>query len=249
MLFGSFVQAFKAVGLRGAVRNNLAPTRAITTVIMGPPGGGKGTISKRLVKDLSYHHISTGDMLRQHVNDATPLGLKAKEYMDVGGLVPDDVMVGMVAEELAGSAHPHVLLDGFPRTVEQAKQLSKSVHVDVALNLAVPFEDIVKRISGRWTHPASGRVYSYDFNPPKEEGKDDETGEALIQRDDDKPDAVMKRLDAYQTMTQPLIGHYQELEVLTVFDGEEEPDLIKADRRSDAIYKGVKPFLERRHAQ
>jgi len=211
---------------------------------MGPPGGGKGTISKKLIKDFGFHHVSTGDMLRAQVRSGTPLGLKAKGFMDKGELVPDDVIVGMVLEEVKEKKAEHVLLDGFPRTSVQAEALGKHMAVNAALNLAVPTEEIVKRISGRWMHPASGRTYAYDYNPPKVEGKDDETGEPLIQRDDDKPEAVRQRLNAYDDLTKPLLDYYKQQGVLAEFSGEDQPQLIAQDRRSDAIYKTLKPHVE-----
>lgn len=226
----------------------LQPIRDITTVIMGPPGGGKGTISKKLIKDFGYHHVSTGDMLRAHIKKSSPLGVKAKTFMDQGELVPDSLMVDLVLEEvkLVG-AGKHLLLDGFPRTLTQATSLEKALKIDIALNLTVPNEEIVTRISGRWTHVASGRVYAYDYNPPKVTGKDDETGEALIQRDDDTPQSVRKRLHAYDKMTSPLIGHYTKQNVLKSFDGSDQPALLAQNKRSDAIYLSLKPHLERMH--
>lgn len=143
----------------------------------------------------------------------------------------------------------HLLLDGFPRTEPQANALDKNIKIDIALNLAVPSQEIVDRISGRWTHMSSGRVYAYDYNPPKEKGKDDVTGEPLIQRDDDKPESVLKRLQAYDKMTSPLIAYYDKKNVLKSFTGEDQPDLVKANKRSDAIYKTLKPFLEMKHAK
>lgn len=224
--------------------------RKLTTVIMGPPGGGKGTISKKLIKDFGYHHISTGDMLRAHVRGETDQGKKAKDFMDKGALVPDELIIDMLLSTF-GDLGPktRVLLDGFPRTRAQAEALDSKTKVAIALNLAVPNDEIVQRISGRWTHPASGRVYAYDFNPPKVEGKDDETGEPLIQRDDDKPESVRKRLAAYDEMTAPLVGFYNEKGVLRQFDGNDQPDLVAANRRSDAIYKTLKPYLEEQHSK
>lgn len=218
--------------------------RDLTTLIMGPPGGGKGTISKKLIKDFGFHHISTGDMLRAQVRAGTPLGVKAKSFMDSGGLVPDDLIVDMVLAEMNGLKTERVLLDGFPRTGAQAEALGKHVKVDVALNLAVPTEDIVKRISSRWMHPGSGRTYAYDYNPPKVEGKDDETGEPLVQRDDDKPESVRQRLQGYDDQTLPLLGFYEKQGVLAVFDGSDYPDLVASDKRSDAIYKSLRPYME-----
>jgi len=126
----------------------------------------------------------------------------------------------------------------------QAEALGKQMAVKAALNLAVPTEEIVKRISGRWMHPASGRTYAYDYNPPKVEGKDDETGEPLMQRDDDKPEAVRQRLNAYDDLTKPLLDYYKQQGVLAEFSGEDQPQLIAQDRRSDAIYKTLKPHVE-----
>eukprot|EP01065_Artemidia_motanka_P036256 TRINITY_DN44174_c0_g1_i1.p1 TRINITY_DN44174_c0_g1~~TRINITY_DN44174_c0_g1_i1.p1 ORF type:complete len:269 (+),score=105.93 TRINITY_DN44174_c0_g1_i1:68-808(+) len=225
-----------------------APQRDLTTVIMGPPGGGKGTISKRLVRDFGYHHISTGDVLRAEVRAGTDLGKQAQTFMSSGGLVPDELIIAMLQAQLTKlGADKRVLLDGFPRTQPQATALDAQTRVDIALNLAVPNEEIVQRISGRWTHPASGRVYSYDFNPPKVEGKDDETGEPLIQREDDKPESVRSRLQAYDSSTAPLVAYYGGKGVLKEFTGNDFPDLVKANRRSDAIYKGLSVYLEEKH--
>lgn len=233
------------MGRSGAGRSfTVAARRELTTLIMGPPGGGKGTISKKLVKDFGYHHISTGDMLRAQVRAGTALGQEAKKHMDTGSLVPDGLIVDMVLAEVGGVKTDRILLDGFPRTAVQAQTLGKHMKVDLALNLSVPKEDIVKRISSRWMHAASGRVYAYDYNPPKVEGKDDVTGEPLTQRDDDKPEAVRKRLDDYDQVTSPLLEFYREQGVLKEFDGSDHPDLVAQDKRSDAIYKSVKPLLE-----
>merc|ERR1719221_1029069 len=149
----------------------------------------------------------------------------------------------MVLQEVKQVGASKVLLDGFPRTSGQAKTLGENMKVDVALNLAVPNEEIVKRASARWLHPASGRTYAYDYNPPKVEGKDDETGEPLIQRDDDKPEAVRKRLQGYDAQTKPLLEFYQKQGILAEFDGSDHPELLAKDKRSDAIYKSLKPYL------
>eukprot|EP00619_Florenciella_sp_RCC1007_P004846 CAMPEP_0205922466 /NCGR_PEP_ID=MMETSP1325-20131115/14534_1 /ASSEMBLY_ACC=CAM_ASM_000708 /TAXON_ID=236786 /ORGANISM="Florenciella sp., Strain RCC1007" /LENGTH=210 /DNA_ID=CAMNT_0053290479 /DNA_START=173 /DNA_END=805 /DNA_ORIENTATION=+ len=201
---------------------------------MGPPGGGKGTISKKILRDFSFSHLSTGDVLRENVRNATPVGVEAKSYMDAGDLVPDELMVRLVLSEVEEKGYNRLLLDGFPRTEAQAVELGKHIKVDMALNLDVPTETIVERISNRWLHPASGRVYAYDYNPPKVEGKDDETGEDLIQRDDDKADAVRTRLATYDKLTAPLIEYYRTEGVLKEFQGTE----------SDVIYPMVKAYLE-----
>mmetsp|Transcript_3811 Transcript_3811/g.6195 ORF Transcript_3811/g.6195 Transcript_3811/m.6195 type:complete len:226 (-) Transcript_3811:40-717(-) len=205
-----------------------------TSLIMGPPGGGKGTISKKILRDFSFSHLSTGDVLRENVRNATPVGVEAKSYMDAGDLVPDELMVRLVLSEVEEKGYNRLLLDGFPRTEAQAVELGKHIKVDMALNLDVPTETIVERISNRWLHPASGRVYAYDYNPPKVEGKDDETGEDLIQRDDDKADAVRTRLATYDKLTAPLIEYYRTEGVLKEFQGTE----------SDVIYPMVKAYLE-----
>lgn len=222
--------------------------RSITTIIMGPPGGGKGTISKKMIKDFGFDHISTGDLLRAEIEAGTSLGVEAKNFMDKGDFVPDSLVINMILGRIERivSDGKHVLLDGFPRTLVQAEQLAKSTKVDIALNLTVPIDDIIERISNRWIHKTSGRVYAYDYNPPKIDGLDDETGEPLIQRDDDKPEAVRQRLKVYENSTAPLIKYYSDLGVLNEFDGSDYPDLIAANRRSDAIYASVKPYLTSR---
>jgi nucleoside-triphosphate--adenylate kinase len=203
-------------------------------LIMGPPGGGKGTISKKILKDFPFHHLSTGDELRTHVREGTALGVEAKSFMDSGALVPDQLIIKLVLEEVSKlPADTNVLLDGFPRTEAQAEALSKEIKVDVVINLDIPQATIVERMSGRWIHMASGRVYAYDYNPPKEEGKDDVTGEALEQREDDKAETVMARLQKYAEMTEPLIGYYEKDGALGNFAGTE----------SDVIYPEVKKWL------
>jgi len=227
-----------------------ANKRDLMTVIMGPPGAGKGTISKKIIKDFGYVHVSTGDMLRAHVREGTDLGKQAKTHMDSGGLVPDGLIIDMLLSKLKEvGPDGRVLLDGFPRTTAQAEALDANSKVSIALNLQVPTEEIVARISDRWSHPASGRVYAYSYNPPKVEGKDDETGEPLVQRDDDKPEAVRSRLKAYDDMTAPLCQYYKERGILEEFSGDNAPELVKNDRRSDAIYQALKPHLEAEHSK
>jgi len=222
----------------------LKVARSKTTLIMGPPGGGKGTISKKLIKDFDFHHISSGDMLRSQVRMGNPLGLKAKSYMQAGSLVPDELIADMVLSEVSITKTDRVLLDGFPRTKAQAEALEKRQKVEIVLNLAVPLEEIVKRITSRWIHPASGRTYAYDYNPPQVEGQDDVTGEPLIQRDDDKPAAVRARLEDYDKETRPLLEYYAACGCLSEFSGSEHPELLAQDKRSDAIYMSLKPFME-----
>jgi len=207
-------------------------------LILGKPGGGKGTISGKILKDFpQFHHISTGDLLRKHVREETKLGLEAKGYMNEGKLVPDDLMIGLVMEEAAPNLEEgkSLLLDGFPRTVVQAKSLEETVHVDLVINLDIPTETIVERIADRWIHPASGRIYSYSYKPPKVEGLDDETGEPLVQRPDDQPEKVRARLQQYDEVTAPLVNYYAENGVLENFHG----------TMSDVIYPEVKKCLEK----
>jgi nucleoside-triphosphate--adenylate kinase len=203
-------------------------------LIMGPPGGGKGTISKKILKDFPFHHLSTGDELRRHLREGTDVGKEAKSFMDSGALVPDGVIIKLVLEEVAQlPSGTNVLLDGFPRTQAQAAALDKEIDVEIVVNLDIPVQIIVERMSGRWIHMASGRVYAYDYNPPKEHGKDDVTGEPLEQREDDKAETVMARLEQYNEATAPLIEHYSKAGVLANFAGTE----------SDVIYPRVKDFL------
>ena len=212
-----------------------------TLLILGKPGGGKGTISKKIIKSFpTTVHLSTGDILRDNVRAGTEIGLKAKSFMDSGALVPDDVVIALVSARLKADASKlaggHTLLDGFPRTVSQATALEKSgVKVDHVLNLDVPTQTIVDRISDRWISPSTGTVYSYSYQPPKVRGKDDATGEALVQRDDDKPAAVTKRLEAFDKMNGPLLEFYDTRKVLVSFAGTE----------SDVIFKKVEPFLNK----
>jgi len=201
---------------------------------MGRPGGGKGTISKKMLKDFNYVHVSTGDLLRANVRDGTDLGKEAKSYMDTGSLVPDDLIIRLVVDEVSQHADKSLLLDGFPRTLAQGEAIEAYLPVDNAIYLNVPTQTIVERISNRWIHPGSGRIYAYDYNPPKVEGKDDETREPLIQRDDDKPEAVGARLQQYDDMTLPLVGLYEKQGKLAEFQGTE----------SDVIYPKVKDYLD-----
>jgi adenylate kinase len=183
-------------------------------ILLGGPGAGKGTQANFIKEQYSIPQISTGDMLRAAVKAGTKLGLEAKGFMDSGGLVPDDVIIGLVKERIQESdCENGFLFDGFPRTIPQADAMKEAgVPIDAVVDIDVPDEEIIKRMSGRRVHLASGRTYHITFNPPKEEGKDDATGEPLIQRDDDKEETVKKRLDVYHAQTEPLIGYYREWE-------------------------------------
>src|SRR6187549_381679 len=179
-------------------------------ILLGAPGAGKGTQATFLCQKYGIPQISTGDMLRAAVKAGTPLGLAAKKVMDSGALVSDDIIIGLVQERLAQpDCAKGFLFDGFPRTIPQAEAMKNAgVKLDCVLEIDVPFDAIIERMSGRRSHPASGRTYHVKFNPPKVEGKDDVTGEPLIQRDDDKEDTVMKRLEVYAAQTRPLVEYY-----------------------------------------
>jgi nucleoside-triphosphate--adenylate kinase len=195
--------------------------RKVCALIVGAPGSGKGTISNWIVRDFGLSHVSSGDLLRAHMRDGTPLGSEAKSYIDQGNLVPDSVMVGLITEELKKLDTSSWLLDGFPRTKPQAEALQEEAPINVVVNLVIPFDTIVDRIKDRWLHPGSGRIYNLVFNPPKVAGKDDVTGEDLIQRDDDKPESVLNRLEVFQANTEPVLEFYREMGILQDFKGTE----------------------------
>ncbi len=179
-------------------------------ILLGGPGAGKGTQANYIKNRYNIPQISTGDMLRAHVKAGSELGVAAKKIMDEGGLVSDDIIMGMVKERITqDDCKNGFLFDGFPRTIPQAEALKAvGVEVDAVVEIDVPDEEIIKRMSGRRVHLASGRTYHVIFNPPKEEGKDDETGEPLVQRDDDQEDTVKERLRVYHDQTEPLIAFY-----------------------------------------
>lgn len=180
-------------------------------ILLGGPGAGKGTQANYIKQKYNIPQISTGDMLRAAVKAGTPLGIEAKAVMDAGGLVSDDLILGLIDERiLEDDCADGFLFDGFPRTLEQADALKLKVSVDAVVEIAVDDNEIIKRMSGRRVHVASGRTYHIVFNPPKVEGKDDETGEDLIQRDDDQEDTVKKRLEVYHEQTEPLIEYYSD---------------------------------------
>src|SRR5437870_4834996 len=182
-------------------------------ILLGPPGAGKGTQANFIREKYGIPQISTGDMLRAAVKAGTPLGLAAKQVMDAGKLVSDDIIIGLVAERLKQpDCRRGYLFDGFPRTIPQAEALRKAgVPIDCVLEIDVPDDEIIERMSGRRVHPASGRTYHVEFNPPKREGLDDVTGEPLIQRDDDREETVRHRLEVYRKQTSPLVGYYGRL--------------------------------------
>jgi adenylate kinase len=179
-------------------------------ILLGAPGAGKGTQAKFICEKFGIPQISTGDMLRAQVKAGTPLGLEAKKHMDSGGLVPDAVIIGMVKERLKeDDCKNGYLFDGFPRTIPQADAMKDAgVPLDIVLEIDVPDQDIIDRMAGRRVHLASGRTYHIVYNPPKVAGKDDVTGEDLIQREDDKEETVRHRLDIYHSQTKPLVTFY-----------------------------------------
>ena len=182
-------------------------------ILLGPPGAGEGTQAQFIREKFGIPQISTGDMLRAAVKAGTPLGVAAKKVMDAGQLVSDDIIIGLVKERLKQpDCKRGYLFDGFPRTIPQAEAMkAANVALDYVLEIDVPDEEIITRMSGRRVHPASGRTYHVRFNPPKAEGKDDVTGEPLMQRDDDKESTVRNRLDVYRKQTRPLVDYYSKL--------------------------------------
>jgi adenylate kinase len=195
-------------------------------ILLGPPGAGKGTQATFIKQKFGIPQISTGDMLRAAVKAGTPLGLAAKKVMDSGALVSDDIIIDLVLERLKEpDCTGGYLFDGFPRTIPQADAMRNAgVKLDYVLEIDVPDEEIIERMSGRRVHAPSGRTYHVKFNPPRADGKDDVTGEDLIQRDDDREEVVRHRLDVYQAQTRPLVGYY------TQWAASGEPDAPKYRR-------------------
>lgn len=179
-------------------------------ILLGAPGAGKGTQATFICQKYNIPQISTGDMLRAAVKAGTPLGIEAKQVMDSGGLVSDELIINLVKDRIAQPDCANgFLFDGFPRTIPQADAMKAAgVKLDYVLEIDVPFDAIIERMSGRRSHPASGRTYHVKFNPPQKEGLDDVTGEALVQREDDKEETVKKRLEVYSAQTRPLVDYY-----------------------------------------
>ena len=204
-------------------------------ILLGGPGAGKGTQADFICESYGIPKISTGDMLRAAITAGAVLGLKAKKVMDAGGLVSDDIILGLVSDRLSQpDCKSGFLFDGFPRTIAQAEGLARAgVGIDRVIEIVVDDEEIVRRMSGRRIHPGSGRSYHVEFNPPRVSGKDNETGEDLIQRDDDAESTVRERLRVYHKQTKPLVGYYQtaalhadDLEIICV-DGVGDVEAIK----------------------
>ncbi|KAL7396641.1 hypothetical protein ABVT39_009202 [Epinephelus coioides] len=189
--------------------------------IMGPPGSGKGTISQRIAQSFGLVYLSSGHFLRESIAANTEAGLMVKTYVDRSMLVPDDVMTRLMLPRLQQMIAHSWLLDGFPRTLSQAQALNNICQMDLVISLNIPYETLRERLSDRWIHPASGRVYNMGFNPPRVKGKDDITGEPLIQHDDDKPEALMARLRHYKDVAKPVIDLYKSQGILHSFSGTE----------------------------
>lgn len=212
-------------------------------ILMGLPGAGKGTQAERIVKEYGVPHISTGDMFRAAMKNETELGLKAKSFMDAGELVPDEVTIGIVRDRLAmDDCKNGFLLDGFPRTVAQAEALEELLDsmgrkIDFVLNVDVPEKLLMDRLTGRRVSPTSGKTYHVIFNPPKVEGICDVDGKELIQRDDDKPETVKKRLEVNQKQAKPLVDFYTKKGYLRDINGDQDIDKVFED--IDGLLKGL----------
>lgn len=200
-------------------------------ILLGSPGAGKGTQANFITERFHIPQIATGDMLRTAIRNDTPLGHLAKQIMDEGRLVPDEIMIKLVKDRIQQpDAKNGFLLDGFPRTIPQAEALQDNgVNLDYVIEIKVPEADVIKRLSGRRTHVASGRAYHIEFNPPQKEGKDDITGEPLIQREDDKEETIKKRLFVYREQTEPLVNYYRNL------TGPHAPKYICIDGTADVL--------------
>ncbi len=199
-------------------------------VFLGPPGAGKGTIAAIAKDDFNIPHISTGDLFRYNIKNETELGKEVKAILASGELVPDSVTIKMVEDRFTNDdAKAGFILDGFPRTINQADALAEMKEIDAVINFVLDRETIIKRLSGRRMCKSTGKIYHVIYNPPKVEGIDDETGEALIQRDDDKEDAILNRLEVYQAQTEPLINYYREKGLLIDIDSNQAPEKVLAD--------------------
>tara|TARA_B100000614_G_C14463961_1_gene459642 strand:- start:146 stop:778 length:633 start_codon:yes stop_codon:yes gene_type:complete len=199
-------------------------------VFLGPPGAGKGTMATRLAEHVGIPHISTGDIFRSNIKNETELGKRVKAILDSGELVPDDLTIELVRDRLsAADAANGYILDGFPRTIPQADALGSMQQLDRVVNFELNDEEIVRRLSGRRVHPGSGRTYHVLFHPPKENGKDDVTGEPLVQREDDTEASIKNRLRVYREQTEPLIAYYRDKGLLADLNAGPRPDTVFAE--------------------
>ena len=207
----------------------------IQIILLGPPGCGKGTQAQKLINEFGFVQLSTGDMLRAAISKGTEIGVEAKSIIDKGELVSDEIVIGIVREIIfSKECERGYMLDGFPRTLAQAEKLNqilsdRNQKIDVVIRLCVPEDMLVRRIAGRRFHIKSGRSYNIEFNPPKIEGKDDITGEKLVQREDDKEEIVESRLKTYYELTEPLVGYYREKGILKEIDGTGSPENIYSE--------------------
>lgn len=208
-------------------------------ILLGAPGAGKGTQAKFICEKYNIPQISTGDMLRAAIKAETPMGLQVKDVMASGGLVSDDIIIGIVKERIVeDDCKNGFLFDGFPRTIPQAEAMIEAgVDIDYVLEIEVKDAEIIQRLSGRRVHEASGRIYHIQYNPPKKEGVDDETGESLIQRADDTEETVRKRLDVYHEQTEPLVGFYQNLQSANAPQYINVPGVGSVDDIREAVFK------------
>ena len=207
----------------------------IHIILLGPPGCGKGTQAQKLIREFGFVQLSTGDMLRAAISKGTEIGMQAKSIIDKGELVSDEIVIGIVRDRIFSTeCECGYMLDGFPRTLAQAEKLDqilsdRNQKIDVVIRLCVPDDMAIRRIAGRRFHITSGRSYNIEFNPPKIEGKDDITGEKLVQREDDKEEIVQSRLNTYHQLTEPLVRYYQKQGILKAIDGTGSPENIYAE--------------------
>ena len=207
----------------------------IHIILLGPPGCGKGTQAQKLIREFGFVQLSTGDMLRAAISKGTEIGMQAKSIIDKGELVSDEIVIGIVRDRIFSTeCECGYMLDGFPRTLAQAEKLDqilsdRNQKIDVVFRLCVPDDMAIRRIAGRRFHITSGRSYNIEFNPPKIEGRDDITGEKLVQREDDKEEIVQSRLNTYHELTEPLVRYYQKQGILKAIDGVGSPENIYAE--------------------
>ena len=207
----------------------------IHIILLGPPGCGKGTQAQKLIREFGFVQLSTGDMLRAAISKGTEIGMQAKSIIDKGELVSDEIVIGIVRDRIFSTeCECGYMLDGFPRTLAQAEKLDqilsdRNQKIDVVLRLCVPDDMAIRRIAGRRFHITSGRSYNIEFNPPKIEGRDDITGEKLVQREDDKEEIVQSRLNTYHELTEPLVRYYQKQGIIKAIDGAGSPENIYAE--------------------
>ncbi|TFY70198.1 hypothetical protein EVG20_g2805 [Dentipellis fragilis] len=224
---------------KNAVAPPKTPAQQLRTILIGPPGAGKGTQAPRIRDEFCVCHLATGDMLREQVQQKTPLGVEAKKIMDAGGLVSDDIMVNIIKDQLENnkSCKNGFVLDGFPRTVPQAEKLdamltARKEKLDSVVELEIPDQLLISRITGRLIHPSSGRTYHREFHPPKKAMTDDVTGEPLIQRSDDNVETLTKRLKSFHTQTGPVVNYYKAKGLWHRVDATQAPAVVWDNLRS-----------------